>query len=40
MLCRRHRGLQKRIETHAERVKCTVKYWEGAWEVEEILGEP
>ncbi|KAH9949598.1 phosphatase phospho-type [Amylocystis lapponica] len=41
VLCRRYRGLQKMIESYKEegRLKCTVKYWTGAWEVEEIFGQ-
>jgi len=41
VLCRRYRGLQKMIESFAEegRLKCEVKYWAGAWEVEEIFGQ-
>ncbi|GBE80684.1 phosphatase phospho-type [Sparassis latifolia] len=46
VLCRRHRGLHKLItayegdETFADdrRVKAEVRYWTGAWEVEEIFG--
>ena len=39
VLCRQHRGLQKRIEKEGEHLglKCQVKYWEDAWEVEEIF---
>jgi pyridoxal phosphate phosphatase PHOSPHO2 len=40
VLCRRFRGLERKIAAHQADVKCTVKYWTGAWEVEEILGEP
>jgi pyridoxal phosphate phosphatase PHOSPHO2 len=40
VLCRRFRGLERQIAAHQADVKCTVKYWTGAWEVEEILGEP
>jgi pyridoxal phosphate phosphatase PHOSPHO2 len=40
ILCRRFRGLEKKIAAHQGEVKCQVKYWTGAWEVEEILGEP
>lgn len=38
VFCRRHRGLQKRIEREAERgLKAKVLYWAGAWEVEELF---
>ncbi|KAF8549234.1 hypothetical protein OG21DRAFT_1500553 [Imleria badia] len=40
VLCRRFRGLERKIaDEHAcgaaSRLKCTVEYWSGAWEVEE-----
>ncbi|QRW08406.1 2,3-diketo-5-methylthio-1-phosphopentane phosphatase [Ceratobasidium sp. AG-Ba] len=36
VLCRRARALERRIKAAPEgQVKATVKYWEGAWEVEE-----
>ncbi|KAG8740804.1 hypothetical protein FRC10_003869 [Ceratobasidium sp. 414] len=36
VLCRTGRALERRIKAAPEgRVKATVKYWEGAWEVEE-----
>lgn len=40
VLCRCHRGLEKRIanEGWKEGLECQVKYWAGAWEVEEIFG--
>jgi pyridoxal phosphate phosphatase PHOSPHO2 len=40
VLCRRQRGLQKRITEEGQKqgLKCQVKYWAGAWEVEEIFG--
>jgi pyridoxal phosphate phosphatase PHOSPHO2 len=38
VLCRRYRGLEKKLTEHAADVKCGVKYWAGAWEVEELLG--
>ncbi|EGN99699.1 hypothetical protein SERLA73DRAFT_135051 [Serpula lacrymans var. lacrymans S7.3] len=40
VLCRRFRGLERRIakEGEVEGLKCQVKYWAGAWEVEEIFG--
>ena len=39
VLCRRHRGLEKRIAKDGAKdgMKCQVKYWAGAWEVEEIF---
>ena len=39
VLCRSHRGLEKRIARDGEKegLKCQVKYWAGAWEVEEIF---
>ncbi|KAG9127495.1 hypothetical protein FRC07_013033 [Ceratobasidium sp. 392] len=38
VLCRRARALERRIKAAPEgRVKATVKYWEGAWEVEEYF---
>ncbi|KZT10958.1 uncharacterized protein LAESUDRAFT_809809 [Laetiporus sulphureus 93-53] len=39
VLCRRHRGLEKLITGYEEesRLKCQVRYWAGAWEVEEIF---
>ncbi|KAF9469933.1 phosphatase phospho-type [Collybia nuda] len=40
VLCRSHRGLQKRIRDEGEKegLKCEVEYWAGAWEIEEIFG--
>lgn len=35
-LVRRHRGLEKRISKEGG-IRCFVRYWEGAWEVEEIF---
>ncbi|KAH7929823.1 hypothetical protein BV22DRAFT_1029000 [Leucogyrophana mollusca] len=39
VLCRRFRGLEHRIAKEGEErgLKCQVKYWAGAWEVEEIF---
>ncbi|KAH6914377.1 phosphatase phospho-type [Coprinopsis sp. MPI-PUGE-AT-0042] len=39
VLCRSHRGLQRRIEKEGEEkgLKVQKKYWGGAWEVEEIF---
>jgi pyridoxal phosphate phosphatase PHOSPHO2 len=37
VLCRRYRGLEKKLTEHAADVKCGIKYWAGAWEVEELL---
>ncbi|SJK97511.1 uncharacterized protein ARMOST_00763 [Armillaria ostoyae] len=39
VLCRSFRGLQRRIDKDGEKLglKCQVKYWGGAWEVEEIF---
>jgi len=41
VLCRRYRGLEKRITIDGEKdgLKCQVKYWAGAWEVEEIFSQ-
>ncbi|KAJ7594302.1 phosphatase phospho-type [Mycena floridula] len=41
VLCRTDRGLQKRITRDGEKLglKCKVKYWEGAWEVEEVFNQ-
>jgi pyridoxal phosphate phosphatase PHOSPHO2 len=39
VLCRRFRGLERKIVSRPDDVKCGVKYWTGAWEVEEILDE-
>jgi hypothetical protein len=39
VLCRRFRGLERKIASRPDDVKCGVKYWTGAWEVEEILDE-
>lgn len=41
VLCRSHRGLQKRIEkdSEAKTLKCNVHYWGGAWEVEEVFNK-
>ncbi|KAL0956419.1 hypothetical protein HGRIS_002567 [Hohenbuehelia grisea] len=41
ILCRRYRGLEKRIANEGEELgmRCQVKYWAGAWEVEELFGE-
>ncbi|KAL4080261.1 phosphatase phospho-type [Scleroderma yunnanense] len=36
VLCRRFRGLERRIAQEGG-LKCQVKYWAGAWEVEEIF---
>ncbi|KDQ57794.1 hypothetical protein JAAARDRAFT_178264 [Jaapia argillacea MUCL 33604] len=39
VLCRRYRGLEGRIHRDGNKLglKCEVKYWAGAWEVEEIF---
>ncbi|KAI0256282.1 putative phosphatase-domain-containing protein [Lactifluus subvellereus] len=39
VLCRRFRALEHRIAQEGERrgLKCQVKYWAGAWEVEETF---
>jgi len=41
VLCRRHRGLDHRITQEGKRegLVCQVRYWAGAWEVEEIFGQ-
>jgi pyridoxal phosphate phosphatase PHOSPHO2 len=38
-LCRKYRGLEKRIEREGETqdLRCQVEYWTGAWEAEEIF---
>lgn len=38
VLCRSYRGLQKRINKDGG-LKCQIRYWGGAWEVEEILDQ-
>jgi pyridoxal phosphate phosphatase PHOSPHO2 len=37
VLCRRYRALERRIAQEGQRrgLKCQVRYWAGAWEVEE-----
>lgn len=37
IFCRQYRGLQKRIAAEGEKegLKCQIRYWAGAWEVEE-----
>ncbi|TFY71949.1 hypothetical protein EVG20_g1058 [Dentipellis fragilis] len=39
ILCRYYRGLEKRIAKEGEKegLKCQIRYWAGAWEVEEIF---
>ncbi|EPQ57312.1 hypothetical protein GLOTRDRAFT_58585 [Gloeophyllum trabeum ATCC 11539] len=39
VLCRKFRGLERRIskEGDKEGLKCQIRYWAGAWEVEEIF---
>ncbi|THH12103.1 hypothetical protein EW146_g7815 [Bondarzewia mesenterica] len=39
VLCRQYRGLEKRIAKEGEKegLKCQIRYWAGAWEVEEIF---
>ena len=41
VLCRTSKGLERRIarEGQAHGLKCQVKYWEGAWQVEEFFNE-
>ena len=41
VLCRRYRGLEHRITQEGKRegLACQVRYWAGAWEVEEIFGQ-
>jgi len=41
VFCRRYRGLEKRLINDGEKdgLKCQVKYWAGAWEVEELFGK-
>jgi len=40
-LCRKYRGLEHRITQEGEKagLVCQVRYWAGAWEVEEIFGQ-
>ncbi|KAG1729202.1 phosphatase phospho-type [Suillus paluster] len=38
VLCRRFRGLERRISQEGGQ-QCQVKYWAGAWEVEEIFNQ-
>ncbi|KAF8160790.1 phosphatase phospho-type [Crassisporium funariophilum] len=39
--CRSGRGLQRRIEKEGESkgLKCNIRYWGGAWEIEEMFGK-
>ncbi|KAH9176738.1 phosphatase phospho-type [Lactarius sanguifluus] len=37
VLCRRYRALERRIAQEGLGLKCQVRYWAGAWEVEEIF---
>lgn len=39
IFCRTYRGLQRRIEKEGASagLKCNVKYWGGAWELEEYF---
>lgn len=37
-LVRRHRGLEKRIASEGG-LRCSTRYWAGAWETEGILAE-
>jgi pyridoxal phosphate phosphatase PHOSPHO2 len=41
VLCRRYRGLEKRIAKEGERsgLKAKIAYWAGAWEVEELFAK-
>jgi pyridoxal phosphate phosphatase PHOSPHO2 len=41
LLCRSYRGLERRIISAPEehQLKCQLKKWGGAWEVEEIFNE-
>jgi pyridoxal phosphate phosphatase PHOSPHO2 len=40
-LCRKDRELERRIKQEGTKagLVCQVRYWEGAWEVEEIFGQ-
>ena len=38
VLCRSHRGLEARIKREGG-LRCGVRYWAGAWEVEELFGQ-
>lgn len=39
VFCRLYRGLQRCIENRleAKALKCSIHYWAGAWEVEEMF---
>ena len=41
VLCRKHRGLEKRIAKDGESLgmQCKAFYWAGAWEVEELFSQ-
>jgi hypothetical protein len=41
VFCRLYRGLQKCIEkrSEAKALKCSIHYWAGAWEVEEMFNK-
>lgn len=36
VFCRMYRGLQKRIDAEGG-LKCQIRYWAGAWEVEQLF---
>ncbi|KAF9263312.1 hypothetical protein L218DRAFT_1034984 [Marasmius fiardii PR-910] len=37
VLCRTFGGLPKRIAREGDKLKCQIKHWTGAWEIEEIF---
>jgi pyridoxal phosphate phosphatase PHOSPHO2 len=41
VFCRKFRGLEHRIKHEGERegLSCRVRYWAGAWEVQELFGQ-
>jgi len=41
VFCRLYRGLQRCIEkrSEAKSLKCSIHYWAGAWEVEEMFNK-
>ena len=41
VFCRLYRGLQRCIEkrSEAKALKCSIHYWAGAWEVEEMFNK-
>ncbi|KAG7098745.1 hypothetical protein E1B28_000655 [Marasmius oreades] len=37
VLCRTFGGLPKRVARDGDQLKCHIKYWTGAWEIEEVF---